>query len=276
MTDLPWFPFYVDDYLGSEAVCAMNMAARGVYTTMLAKAWRQGSVPADLDQLARVLQMPRRQLEAVWPKVAACWEETSPGRLTNPRQEAERAKASRDRQRHAEAGALGAEARWQKHGKAIAEPSHRHTSANGPPMAKHGEIQSHPHPDTTAPPSPSRARGAGALEGFEVFWQAYPRQEARGRAERAWVKLHPPLPAVLEAIAWQTHQGRLRPATAEGRSLVPLPASWLHDRGWEDARGNGPVAGPDPPGGFVEVVGEGKVPLEEYRRRLAAQKAATP
>ncbi len=85
---------------------------------------------------------------------------------------------------------------------------------------------------------------------FQRFWQAYPRKEGKGRALTWWQKYKPEedlLEAMLAAIAWQRTSGRLKPDSREGRSLVPMPASWLNDRGWEDERqhrGNGAQPAP--------------------------------
>jgi hypothetical protein len=66
---------------------------------------------------------------------------------------------------------------------------------------------------------------------FLVFWQSYPRQEAKGKAAEAFVKanLNGNMPVVLAAIEaykkteqWQTPK------------YIPLPATWLNQRRWED------------------------------------------
>ena len=80
---------------------------------------------------------------------------------------------------------------------------------------------------------------------FAEFWKAYPRKEAKDRAE-AWWKTHKPdsatLAAMLAAIEWQRRDGCLKFATADGRSLIPLPASWLNGGRWKDERQSGPPA----------------------------------
>jgi hypothetical protein len=70
-------------------------------------------------------------------------------------------------------------------------------------------------------------------EGFEDFWQAYPRKAGKGDAEKAWIKLKlaPKLPEILTSIRaakvsldW----------TKEAGQYIPHPATWLNRRGWED------------------------------------------
>lgn len=99
------------------------------------------------------------------------------------------------------------------------------------------------------------AVGVPTGDGFIEFYAAYPRHEARARAERAWRKLAPDAALqqkILDAVTWQRRDGCLRPNTdAEGRSTVPHPASWLNARRWEDERqqrpGTAPAAQPADP-----------------------------
>ncbi len=79
---------------------------------------------------------------------------------------------------------------------------------------------------------------AGPLADFGPWYSAYPRHEARGDAEKAWVavKARPPLEVLLAAVEWQKRSGCLQPREAEGRSLIPLPATWLRKTRWLDER----------------------------------------
>ena len=69
---------------------------------------------------------------------------------------------------------------------------------------------------------------------FETFWKVYPRHQSKQKAIRAWKKLKVDeelLSVILKAIErtkksdqWQRENGR----------YIPLPASWLNGRRWED------------------------------------------
>lgn len=69
---------------------------------------------------------------------------------------------------------------------------------------------------------------------FDTFWSNYPRHEAKQAARKAFDKLHPDdelMQIILEALAkwrkseqWQKEDGR----------YIPMPASWLNGRRWED------------------------------------------
>jgi hypothetical protein len=70
--------------------------------------------------------------------------------------------------------------------------------------------------------------------GFDAFWDAYPRKVGKLAAQKAWKKLKTPasiLPKILEAIDRQ----RASPQwTKEGGQFIPHPATWLNQGRWED------------------------------------------
>jgi hypothetical protein len=78
--------------------------------------------------------------------------------------------------------------------------------------------------------SRKRERG-GYAEPFLAFWQAYPRKTAKGAAAKAWDKARPPLPDVLKALDWQCTSEQW---TKDGGQFIPLPATYLNQRRWED------------------------------------------
>lgn len=70
---------------------------------------------------------------------------------------------------------------------------------------------------------------------FDRFWAAYPRKEAKPKAQRAFAKLKVTeelLNTMLEAIRRQAKAKHWdRP---EMRKYIPHPATWLNNRRWED------------------------------------------
>lgn len=77
----------------------------------------------------------------------------------------------------------------------------------------------------------------GELVGFEIFWKAYPRRAAKGRAEKAWKNIMPNeqlLSQILAAIERAKTSDQW--AKDEGR-FIPHPATWLNAKGWEDEWG---------------------------------------
>jgi hypothetical protein len=67
---------------------------------------------------------------------------------------------------------------------------------------------------------------------FEEFWNAYPKKEAKKDAIAAWDKVDAPIAVLLIAIAAKR---RTEDWTKAKGQFVPLPATWLRGRRWEDA-----------------------------------------
>jgi hypothetical protein len=73
-----------------------------------------------------------------------------------------------------------------------------------------------------------------ADDGFDVFWQAYPRKTAKADARKAWCKLAPDAALqaeILEALAWQVRQPQW---VKDGGEFIPYPATWLRGERWAD------------------------------------------
>ena len=68
---------------------------------------------------------------------------------------------------------------------------------------------------------------------FEEFWKAWPRKEGKEAARKAWPKVADNLPAILEALSWQRVSENW---TKEGGRFIPLPATYLNGRRWEDEK----------------------------------------
>lgn len=70
---------------------------------------------------------------------------------------------------------------------------------------------------------------------FDAFWQAFPRRDAKGAAERAWkaaVKLESPTRIIEGAKAY----ARLRASKGpEEAKFTCMPSTWLNQRRWGDA-----------------------------------------
>ena len=69
---------------------------------------------------------------------------------------------------------------------------------------------------------------------FDQFWRAYPRRQAKGEAERWWQRAKPNAEKAGEMIAAIGRQLQGRDWQKEGGRFIPLPATWLNQRRWED------------------------------------------
>lgn len=93
-------------------------------------------------------------------------------------------------------------------------------------------------PSSSPPNSPSAkervAKKKVSTEGFDEFWEQYPRKEAKAKAIEAWNRLQPDQTiraAILGALSRQKISGQwLR----DGGRFIPLPATYLNGNRWED------------------------------------------
>lgn len=68
----------------------------------------------------------------------------------------------------------------------------------------------------------------------EVFLSTYPRREARADGRKAWVQtrsVRPALSVLIDALAAHALAGDW---SLERRRFIPLPATWLRGKRWED------------------------------------------
>lgn len=91
-----WFPFYVYVFLGDELVQSMTLEQIGAYTLLLCAQWINGSIPADIPALARMLRgRTTAEMEILWQGIGGCFTDTGDGRLVQKRLATERDKAIR-------------------------------------------------------------------------------------------------------------------------------------------------------------------------------------
>ncbi len=136
--------------------------------------------------------------------------------------------------------AASAHKRWHGEGNANASETHTNTQSVGnAPQSPVTSNQKEKKKDLSGRPD---------SVAFETWYAAYPRKEAKAKALSAWERLRPDPVVLLAAVERQKRSGCLRDErSAEGRSLIPLPASWLNARRWEDVGVVTPVAVPKTP-----------------------------
>lgn len=79
--------------------------------------------------------------------------------------------------------------------------------------------------------SSSNKTPKGAPAGFDEFWSAYPKKEAKPTALRAFAKVKVPLEVLLSAIAKQRVSEKW---VKDGGQYIPMPATWLNGERWND------------------------------------------
>ena len=123
----PAFQFYSRDWLASSSVRRMTLAERGAYIDLLAFAWRDGGIPDDETELARLLQVSPRSWRRMAPRLLAEFSETADGLRMSPRPERERAKRKLWREKSARGGAKSVTKR---------QPNGNQTATNAQPNDK--------------------------------------------------------------------------------------------------------------------------------------------
>lgn len=71
-------------------------------------------------------------------------------------------------------------------------------------------------------------------EGFEDFWNAYPRKVGKQAALKAWSKLRPSTELTKAILAAVEYQRTCPQWKKDGGQYIPNPATWLNQGRWED------------------------------------------
>jgi len=96
-------------------------------------------------------------------------------------------------------------------------------------------------------PSPVGSRGSGAMvkalgsalkggqqEGFDRFWETWPKRVAKGDAQKAWAKLDPDDDLTERIVALVCAACAPEQWRRDGRRFIPYRATCLRRQGWED------------------------------------------
>lgn len=137
-----------------------------------------------------------------------------------------------------EAGRLGGLA---KAGKSLATgsnlPEDRSNRKQTPSKISHSR---HPTPDThtqnlsCSPKSPANGREGGDDDGFATWYDAYPRKQAKARAEKEWRATKAKRPPLAAMIATLEAQKASDEWNREDGRFVPLPDAYLKAGRWAD------------------------------------------
>ena len=215
----PAFMFYAGDFLSDSKVLTMTMPQRGMYISLLASEWLEGSLLNDTRTLKAICgQHPN--FEEDWEIVKQCFYEED-GRLYNKRLELERTEQSKRAEKNSKNGKLGAMKRWNKKddSEAIAMPL---PSIEKEIEIEHKKIKKDNNIKTY-------------LEEFEnEFWSAYPRRDNKKRAKDKYVQLRKSgtdKNVIINGL--KSYIKQWRNAGTE-REFIPMASTWLHQERFED------------------------------------------
>jgi hypothetical protein len=68
-------------------------------------------------------------------------------------------------------------------------------------------------------------------DGFDLFWNSYPKKVGKGKAEEAWQKHKPDLETVLKTLTWQ--KGSKQWFKEDG-TYIPNPTTYINQKRWLD------------------------------------------
>jgi len=102
----------------------------------------------------------------------------------------------------------------------------------GTPARQRSVTQSNPKETQREPKAQSvRNSNTDGADEFDLFWKAYPRHVGKQKAKQEWAKAKLTFAEVEKQIAaW----ARSEDWTKDGGKFCPHPATWLHQRRWED------------------------------------------
>lgn len=121
MNKPPAFLFYAADFLADEEVLLMSFAARGLYITLLCFAWREGSIPSNIDSIAKLCGSHSSAITELWAELENRFVVTDnkAARLVSRRMEIQRQALTNHKKERSLSGKKGAESRWNKGDKQI-------------------------------------------------------------------------------------------------------------------------------------------------------------
>lgn len=221
-----WMPLYVADYLADTAY--LTTEQHGAYLLMLMAYWRNGAIPND----RRIIMSITKIEPDAWSIAQAVLEQfftLENGKWVNKRLEQEYQSAVNRKKANGIKASNAANARW---GNAPSNASSM-PQALLEDMPQQCPSPSPIHKDQKHPPTPrKRGKQAAPAEGFDSFWLAYPKRQAKQDAVKAWAKIEPKdhaaIFAALHTSRWPENWRR------DDGKYIPLPASWLNGRRWED------------------------------------------
>lgn len=131
----PSFPFYGREFYSSPRIRCLTAAQRAVWLALAWRCWEEGMLEDGTAMLELTAASEGVSVEDVRRVLTLCFE-LKEGSWRNPKLEEIRSELDSFRAAQAARGLKGADARWRKHGDAMAPPS----ASNGTPMALDGSV----------------------------------------------------------------------------------------------------------------------------------------
>lgn len=217
MSDLPYMPLYVADYVGDTS--HLTTLEHGAYLLLLFTYWmRQKPLPDDPVKLQRIAKVTPEEWAAMSGTLAEFFQVVG-GVWSHKRVEAELTKAKDKLEKATSAGKASAEARRNKRSTPVEQTPSGGSTPVEQTINHRGKVR------LSSLETSSRERDARA--NFLKFWENWPHKVNRNAAETAFARADAPLETILEGVA----------RYVAGRAVDqqwPDPAKWLDGKRWLD------------------------------------------
>jgi len=110
VASLDWFPLYIDKWTGESVKC-LSLRAQGAYMAILCHQFKEGSVPSDVNKLARCIGADPAELAEALEEIRAKFTEVD-GRLVNEPMAQIKAEQEQKNALFKASGVAGANKRW--------------------------------------------------------------------------------------------------------------------------------------------------------------------
>lgn len=251
------YPWYIKDWLLSEARLTMTLSQRGLYRDLLDHFFEQGSLPANEAALFRMAACDLREFRSAWPVVRTKFEERD-GRLYNGKAEEVLASKVARQVKNAMAGSSGglaraknADSKMQANAKQVLSEclaNVKQTSSNGSSKTQasdvaHGRARS-PSPTTSNPPTPLLLESNATADTVrEIFERILARHKSNYRhtmkiqmIQQCWVDAigkRPDDPVAMAMLIDKAHSSACSTDNWQGKYREALD-KWLDRSGYMD------------------------------------------
>ena len=82
-------------------------------------------------------------------------------------------------------------------------------------------------------------------EGFDAFWNLYPKKQGKGACKKIWKKIKVSGELLNIVLAAVEKQKQSKQWTKENGQFIPMPATWLNQERWDDEITENGFAGQD-------------------------------
>ena len=259
------YPWYVSDWLNSEARHSMTPAQRGVYRDLLDQCYLKGSLPTSVKELASLAATNLRTFVTIWEQICNKFAQKNDGRYHHQKVDEIRSRMLKFSLERISSGQKGATSRWgKKYGSAIgsakvtpalsiataiATQSSDASSLNDQAMAS-GRVRTSENDVRTCAPDGARdlvltppeikpntrkskngpSPSGWKWEAFQAWWAEYWRRTDK---KPAWAAYHELIVVPQDAANCKAAMLKIRPAMLErDQEKRPMGATWLHRRTW--------------------------------------------